>query len=165
MKLNKVILEDVFDNATICMTPELPKLEVKKDKIKYKITDLRYLNETAVEVFRMIMEIVMNTKNCEEVSFDITNIKKDTWRIIVDIVCSIEYEYSKGGKNGFRGSGRILISGASYTKKDNIAIGTFYLFKNHVKYLYDYAKDRETVNDIDAIIHIANRQMQSYNAG
>ena len=161
MKLNKVIL-DVFDIVNIRMSPELPKLEVKKDKIKYKITDVRYLNETAVEVFSMIMEIAMNTKDCEEVSFDITNINEDNWHLITDILSGIEYECSKGGKNGFSSSGRIFIAGSSYTKKDNIAIGTFYLFENDAKYLYEYAKDRETVNYIDAIINIANRRNTLY---
>lgn len=153
------MFEDIIPNSKVYMMPDLPKIEFKRDKIKYKITDIRFLNETAVNVFLSIMETAMNTEDCEEVSFDITGIiKENHWDLISDIVENIRYEVSKGGKNGFRHDGYFLTGlGSTYTKKDNTEIVTIRLRKDHAQYLYEYARDKETVDYIDAIIYVLNR--------
>lgn len=152
------IFEGIIPNSKAYMMPDLPKIEFKRDKIKYKITDIRFLNETAVNVFFTIMETAMNTEDCEEVSIDITDVEEDNWDLISDIVENIRYEMSKGGKNGFRHAGYFLTGlGSTYTKKDNTEIVTIRLRKDHAKYLYEFARDKETVDYIDAIIYVLNR--------
>lgn len=158
-KFSDCILSDIFPDSEFYMTPSLPKLEVKRNKVKYKITDLRFLNERAVNTFVQIMLEAMNTLDIEEVSFDVTGIEESDLNLISDIVSSIQVESSKGGKNGFRHyDTHFLINGGTYRKlKDNTEIYTFGLIKDHAKYLYEYAKGKEAVNYFDAIIYVADR--------
>lgn len=47
---------DMFPNAEFYMSPKLPKIEFKKGKMKYKITDIRFLNEVAIDTFFQIKQ-------------------------------------------------------------------------------------------------------------
>ena len=91
--------------------PELPTIELKKDKVKYKITDLRYLNEQAVECVQTLINIIINSDDWGEVGFVATDMEKDRIHLIADIMQSIRYEYEKGGKNGYSGSAGFLVMG------------------------------------------------------
>lgn len=165
MKLPKY-WTDMFPNAEIYMSPNLPKIEFKKGKMKYKITDIRFLNELAVDTFLQIMQTAMTTPDCEEVSFIVTGTEESRLRLISDIVCAIDYEIKKCGRNGFVARGCFLATTTKHiTQKDGTEILTFGLRKDNAKYLYEYGNDKEEVNFFDAVMHVANRsceEMQSY---
>lgn len=156
------IFEDIIPGSKIYMMPNLPMIEVERNGIKYKTTDIRFLNETAVNIFLHIMQTAMNTEDCEEVSFDVTGIEKNKLDLILDIVGGIRYEVSTGRKNGLRHSDCYFLTGISstYMKRDNTEIVTIQLRKDHAQYLYEYAGDKKTVDYIDAIIYVANRSQE-----
>ena len=157
---------DMFPNVEFYMSPKLPKIEFKKGKIKYKITDIRFLNEVAIDTFFQIMQEAMTTPDCEEVSFIVTGIEESRLHLISDIVCAIEYEVKKSGRNGYGTSGYFLAMSSRYTKqKDGTEILTFGLLKDNAKYLYEYGNGKEELNFFDAVMYVGNRyceEMQSY---
>lgn len=160
------IFENMIPNSKVYMMPDLPKIEFKKGKIKYKITDIRFLNEVAIDTFFQIMQEAMTTPDCEEVSFIVTGIEESRLHLISDIVCAIEYEVKKCGRNGYGTSGYFLAMSSIYTKqKDGTEILTFGLLKDNAKYLYEYGNGKEELNFFDAVMYVGNRyceEMQSY---
>jgi len=155
-----------FPNVEFYMSPKLPKIEFKKDKVKYKITDIRFLNEDAIATLFQIMQEAMTTTDCEEVSFIVTGIEESRRHLISDIVCAIEYEVKKCGRNEFRTFGCFLADTIKYIKQgDGTEILTFGLRKDNAKYLYEYGNDKKELNFFDAVMYVANRsceEMQSY---
>lgn len=136
------------------MRPELPKIKFKADKVTYKVTDLRCLNETAVNCFIQILTDVCNTPDCESVSFDVSGIEQDKIDLISDIVTGIDFSYHKGGKNGYSGSSVFLTSGSEYFETGNNVTLTFTVIRDHARAIYEYAKGKDKINYFEAIIAV-----------
>ena len=85
------------ENVELYLKPKLPKFEFKKGKTTYTVTDLRYLNENAVECFRDMLAVVCNKPNCESLTFYANNFEEDELQRILDIVTSIDVEYKRRG--------------------------------------------------------------------
>lgn len=144
------------------MRPELPKVQFKKSGVKYAVTDLRLLNQDAIRVFEIILDTVIDTPNCREVSFNAENADEDTIHIITDILAGMEYSAEKGGKNGFSIDGCFLVTGARETN-DTI---TFLLAEDHADIIYEYAQENlqedRTISIYDLVIVLAKKSLEVF---
>ena len=136
---------DLFpEGSSFFQTPKLPTIEFKAGKVKYTVTDLRVLNETAVDCFLKILNEAMNTPNCTSVSFNVTGMPKTTIDLVEDIVSAIKIEASKKGRKSFSFSGSFLTRGTSmYTTKNGEKILEFKLIEDDAKAVYEYAHENE----------------------
>ena len=132
------IVQSFWEGVTFWKRPELPKIELKKGRTTYKITDLRCLNELAVDTLMDVLRVVCGTPNCEEVSYDVTNVEEDKVNLIADILSSVEWQYKKRGLNAM---GLFLVTGSKgTTTKDGKKIITFLLEKENAEAIYNYAQ-------------------------
>lgn len=145
------------NGSELYMRPKLPKLKFKKSGVEYAVTDLRLLNQEAIRVFEIILDIVINTPNCREVSFNAENADEDTIHIITDILEGMEYSAKKGEKNGFSIGGCFLVVGARIT---NNTI-TFLLAEDRANIIYEYAQENlqedRTISICDLVIVLAKK--------
>jgi hypothetical protein len=166
MKYDRIQIDPVAfagilpDGCSMYMKPELPKIEFKANKVTYKATDLRCLNETAVDCFIRILTEVCNNPDCEGVSFDVSGIEQDKIDLISDIVTGIDFSYHKGGKNGYSGSSVFLTSGTEYLESEEGATLTFTLIRDHARAIYEYAKGKSEIKYFEAIIAVHNATFQ-----
>lgn len=148
--------------SELYMRPELPKVKFKKNGIKYAVTDLRLLNQEAIRVFEIILDTVIDTPNCREVSFNAENADKDTIHIITDILTGMEYSAEKVGKNGFSIGDCFLVTGARETN-DTI---TFLLAEDHANIIYEYAQENlqedRTISIYDLVIVLAKKRLEIF---
>lgn len=142
--------------------PELPKLHFQRGGVKYSVTDLRVLNEHAVDAFEQMMKYVMEVPNCEEMNFIISDdTPNENVNLIVDIVTGISYSAKKGGKHGYETEGVLIAYGAGYeySEEGRIKSVTFHLCKDNARAIYDYAKnnhDKGVINYLDLVVAIAD---------
>jgi len=161
VEINAGTLTDILpDGCKVYRRPELPKIEFKANKVTYKATDLRCLNETAVDCFIRILTEVCNNPDCEGVSFDVSGIEQDKIDLISDIVTGIDFSYHKGGRNGYSGSSCFLTSGTEYHESEEGEILTFTLIQDHARAIYEYAKGKSEINYFEAIIAVHNATFQ-----
>ena len=131
---------------------QLPDYE--SNKAKYKVTDLRCLNETAVNCFMQILKKVCNTPDCTEVSFS-TDIDENELNLIADIITSIDYEYRKDGKKSYSEKSVLLVTSYMYKAIEDKKICTFGLVKDHAKAMYDYAQGKKQIGYYDLVVAVA----------
>ena len=171
MKYERVQIKDdgffsemLPDGCKLYQRPEPPMIEMKVNKVKYKITDLRCLNEKAVDCFMKVLEKVCSVPDCEEASFDVTGIEYDKIRLIADIVNSVSVDFKKGGRKGFSGcSASLITSDVQYSQTEDRAICTFGIIKEHAKVIYEYAQGKDKINYYELAIAVADSVIKSFN--
>lgn len=148
--------------SELYMSPKLPKIEFKKSGIKYAVTDLRLLNQVAIRVFETILDTVIDTPNCREISFNAENVDEDTIHIITDILMGMEYSAKKGGKNGFSLHGNFLVT---EVRKANDTI-TFLLAEEKANIIYEYAQknlqEDKIISICDLVIVLAKNLLEDF---
>jgi len=152
--------------------PELPKLHFQRGGVKYSVTDLRVLNEHAVDAFEQMLKYVMEVPNCYEMKFIISDdTPNENVNLIVDIVTGISYSAKKGGKHGYETEGVLLAYGThyEYDEQGHIASIKFDISKDNAKAIYEYAKKKrrnnEAIDYCDLVMAIAddcNRRLLSH---
>lgn len=124
-------------DVKIRMNPELPKYTYKVGKAKYSITNIKYLNETALEiVLKSIFEMALGE---ECAIFDVTEMNEHHLEVVRDILGSIGYECKERG-SCTAGS----LFGGSYVFYDGdkrILKQEFY--KDNVEAVKKYAQDND----------------------
>ncbi len=158
MKYERQKIANCFwEGATVWKRPELPKIEFKKGRTTYKITDLRCLNESAINTFMDVLRVVCGTPNCKEVSYDVTNLEEDKVNLIDDILSSVEWEYKK---RGCIAMGAFLVTGSKReTTEDGKRIITFLLAEENAEAIYNYSqthKDEKNgvINILDLVFAV-----------
>lgn len=151
--------------SELYMRPELPKVKFKKNGVEYAVTDLRLLNQNAIRVFEAILDTVIDTPNCREISFNTKNVDEDTIHIITDILEGMEYSAKKGGRNGFSIKGCFLVTGAMITN-DTI---TFRVAKDRANIIYEYAQENlqedRKISICDLAIVLAKKGLEAAGGG
>jgi hypothetical protein len=146
------IKQSFWEGVTLWKRPELPKIEFKKGRNTYKVTDVRCLNQVAVDIFVNILSIVC-ANQVEEVGYDVTQLKENEINLISDILSGIECECK------YRG-GRIqtvfLVSGCRIkeTKKGKKEI-VFELVKENANAIYEYAQTHKEKNNVFGYLELA----------
>ena len=125
------------DEIQLHLAPSLPRIEFKKGRTTYSVTDLRCLNEAAVNIFMDILKQVCETPNLESVSYKSNGTDKDKVDLISDVLMGI----SCGRKSrAFDSELRFLVSGVQYiTKQDGEEYITYELIKDNTKVIYEFA--------------------------
>lgn len=147
---------DIFgEGVKLWRKPELPKIEFKNGKKKYKVTDIRYLNEAAVNVFLEILRAACNTPKLKHITFAAKGIDENQLDLITDIVSSVDCECKSGGcwfETAF------LVTGSKVTTKENgEKFVTFNLEEEYAEIIYNYAqKHGSPVNYIDLVIALVD---------
>lgn len=160
--------DDMFPAAKLHLKPELPKIKFKDGGITYSVTDIRYLNESAISVFQNCVITAATVPNAKGYKFrvpkdfDNSDNKLD---LIVDIVTAIGYEAEKSGKNGFKSDGCLLCVGCSCTtEKNGDKVYEIEFAREHAKTIYEYAqtlngsKNELSILDIVIAIETASRE-------
>ena len=131
--------------------PELPKIEFKNGKKKYKVTDIRYLNESAVDTFLEILRKACVVPKLKHITFTATGIDENKLNLIIDIVSSIDCE---GKSRGYWFKTAFLVTGSKVTTKENgEKFVTFNLEEEDAEIIYNYAqKHGSPVNYLDLVI-------------
>lgn len=143
---------DIFgESANLWIRPSLPKIEFKKGRTKYQVTDLRCLNESAVDTFMEILRQACNTPDLESVTFKSTDVERNRIDLIADIVSSIECKRKNGNGDSLF---TFLVYGTDIKETENGGtLITFNLAKEHAKIVYEYAqKQNGTVDYYDLIV-------------
>ena len=153
---------DIFpEGSKFYKIPELPKIEFKANKVKYSVTDIRLLNESAVYTFLNILNTVANEPDTEEVSFKIgDDTSEDTVDIITDILMGISYTAKKGGKHGFEASSSFLVTGVERHETEGCKTITFKLIKAHAQAIYEYAQEHEQPSLYELVIAIEEKSRE-----
>ena len=146
------LLDD--SNVKIRTIPELPKYTYKVGKAKYSITNLKYLNETAIE---MVLKSIFKMALGEECAiFDVTEMNEHHLEVVMDILSGIGYECKEGrGSNYTAGSlfgGRYVF----YDGDKKILKQEFY--KDNVEAIKKYAQD----NDYKIVYHELAKALVDY---
>ena len=130
------------DGGKIYMRPDLPKIEVKRGKTKYTITDLRLLHPIGVETLKQIVTIVANEPT-DEVRFLIPIEQDDeTIDIVADIVTGFSVDAKRrGGKY----SGGRIVSGTTVEHCENGGRTiTFHVVKEFAEDVYEAAQNNNS---------------------
>ena len=134
---------------TLCVAPNLPKVEVKRDKIICEVTSLKYLYEPAVYAFKKIIETAIDEEGCEEVSFDASGLPEDKVELVSDIVNAIGFTCEKRGKDKFFVMGSFTRSSQYESFEDGTSTLTFKFADDMAKDIYDLAQSGK--NEIDLV--------------
>ena len=87
---------------------KLPMIDFERNKIKYKVTDIRPLNKAAIYAFERILQMVVLEGEKEQVEFTIEEEAPE---------CEIELVTDILTRIGFYISGTLLVSGAERNKE------------------------------------------------
>ena len=146
------IVNCFWEGITLWKRPELPKIEFKKGRNTYKVTDVRCLNQVAVDIFVNILSIVC-ANQVEEVGYDVTQLKESEINLISDILSGIECECKY---RGCRIQTVFLVSGCRIkeTKKGKKEI-IFELVKENANAIYEYAQAHKEKNNVFGYLELA----------
>ena len=118
--------------------PTLPTVTIKRDKIEYKITDMRYLNSVAAKLLGDIIIKAAEHGKMETITYELPEgCDENEIRVIIDIVMGASVTAVRKGKNGWKISTRLIVTGAK--RLDNAL--TFDIIKDHARYIYEYAQE------------------------
>lgn len=150
-------------NIKICMNPELPTIKFEKNKVTYTITDIRLLNETAVNVFTEALSYVISEPDVEEMTFETSeDIDEYLKEVLSDILNGITYIAEKKGKNGFKYESHFLVSGTKWTNNTFTVTWT----KDYARWIYECAHDKavngEPINYYALVIDVAEKSRQEF---
>lgn len=145
--------------GTIYQGLNLPMLKFKRDHVEYEVTDLRPLNQDAIHVFEVIIQLIKENPEMYEWQFEIPeDFTEDDVSLIVDIIMALSVKATKRGKNGYSAGGKLLCCSAYMNECD----GKRYItFNSHdpdgVKAIYECVKENKTVSLFDIAIAVINR--------
>lgn len=171
-KVNPGPFESILpEGASLTILPKLPMYEFKYKGLFYSITDIRFLNELAIDAFAQIIcqindgSIGMSgIKN--EVSVWFPKEYDDRLPLIIDILMALKYEVKKKGRNGWSSSGALLCSSIGIEKSQwwagDVEVNNtlkIEIRSDIVEYINDYYKyhDRKIIDYFDLSAYIANR--------
>lgn len=146
--------------GTIYEGLHLPTIKFKKDHVEYEVTDLRPLNQNAIHVFEVIIQLIKENPEMYEWQFEIPDdFTDDDVHLIVDIIMGMSVKATKRGKNGYSSEGILLFCSAHINECDGKRYLTFYSHDpDGVKAIYECVKGKETASLFDiAIAVIAER--------
>ena len=143
----------------IRMMPQLPELELEKEGMKYTMTDVRYLNQMAVECFLMVLNNVIENDQLEEQEISFKNeLTDDQYRVISDILMQIGVSAEDSDDDYVHGT--VVVSG---TRRQNNKI-IVKLLKDHAEIIRDLGqkkiKNREEINYFLFMIEFADELMR-----
>lgn len=139
-------MNDILDlidwaNLKYEVMPRLPEIEFKKDGIKYKATDLRYIRQDALKALHTIIEQI-ETQGFRKV---VLYTQKDFPENEIDYMCNtlitMEVSASKCGKGGWSTCSCFLVSGYEREINEEGSALTFYLAERNAKVVYDYKNE------------------------
>ena len=154
---------EMFDmgGAKCYIRPELPEIKFTKDKVNYSVTDIRVLNEMAVDTFIRCVQTAIWDRDAEKAKFtvgkDITQMQLD---LVSDIVTGIKWSSKKGGKKGFYQFGGFIATGSMITENEaGERELEFELITDNVKAIHDFMKDRDAkkLPYFDLVVALSNR--------
>lgn len=132
------------EGAKLYMRPELPKIEFRKGRAKYKMTDFSLLHPYGWDVFAMCLDAMATTPNARSniVLFE-KEVDKDTLEIICDIVSGFDYKVSKSGKNGFTHESHAITGTITEEKEDGKTSVEFTFNTEFAKHVYEYSNEHK----------------------
>lgn len=154
---------DLFDwgNPKVVFGPDLPMFHFKVDKVNYSVTDLRMLNEAALNALGEIISVVKSNPCVQEVSlnFDI-HTSNSTLKIISDILLGMEYKAEKKGRGGFLRLGNFLVSGIQTEITKECKTMKVELISDHVTAIHEYLQSHDQLNLCELIVELAKRSLR-----
>lgn len=153
------------DGCKVYRTPELPTISFVKGGVTYSVTDMRFLNERAVDAVEKILAMACSDPDLKEVSFDVTGIEEDTIDLISDIICAIKVHAHKGGKNGYDfDAWMIAVDEHHVHEEEGHTILTFRLGGSCAKAMYKYAHKQEStdISYYDLAAAVANATIKAF---
>ena len=134
---------------------DLPEFEFKIGKVKYKATDLRLLNNYAINAFKIILNFIKENPDAEDVTLDVTDLEKSDILAVKEIIRGLNFTATKNGKNGFEiDSSCFLASSAWQHETNEYKLLTFRLCIDSVKAIHDYLNSITTPAKYTEIIRV-----------
>lgn len=154
----KDILPDGYE---LYMSPKLPKISFKRDKVIYTVTDIRYVNETANNTLSLIISAIADsdTPDIDKVSVTYNaGIDDDKIEIVTTILTSLRASAKKGGKYAWNHSGCFLITGT--IRKGNTI--EYLLDKWQAQSVREYCRERtdKNVEYFDLVPYVLNKSRE-----
>lgn len=146
--------------GTIYKGLQLPTLKFKRDHVEYEVTDLRPLNQEAIHVFEVIIQLIKENPEMHEWQFEIPeDFTDDDVNLIIDIIMAMSVKATKRGRNGWCAGGSLLACNAHMNERDGKRYLTFESYDlDTVKAIYECVKENEATSLFDiAIAVIAER--------
>ena len=128
---------------------------IKENKILYEITDIRLLNQNAIQFLFKIFDSCCSDPECLEVDFDVTGMSQTELDVVIDIINSIQVKAKKRGKNGFLLNAR-LARGCHITRDGATKSCTFVLSSSTAPAIYLFAQGKTTINYFELMLSFAN---------
>lgn len=152
------------DGCKVYMTPELPTVSFVKGRVTYSVTDIRFLNERAIDAFEKILAMACSDPDLKEVSFDVTDVEKDTIDLISDIICAVKVHAYKGGKNGYDFDAWMIVDEHHIHEEEGHTILTFHLIESRAKAMYKYAHKQGStdISYYDLAAAVANAAIKDF---
>lgn len=152
-----MIPDEFWKNARLKFGPELPMASVKRNKVTYSFTDLRYLNEGAIEVVVKIISAIAYGRvhtsrftGAKVVWCDLSGMCEDRKRIICEIVTSLKYKakWRKGSADGC-----LLIDGCEQTDK---FVG-FHIIEHDIAPIQKlFAESEDNLSFVDVVVAVVD---------
>lgn len=153
-----LLYNDLLQNVQFCKKPELPKITISKDNVNYHITDLTYLNQSAVAMIFELMNDAIANPNVTEIEYVIPDeMENENLKLITDIVTNIDFKAEKRGRDGWSIEGTFLTSGCCRKERKNgIKTITFYVNKDDSQAMKKYIEGKQTANFYDVVMAVAD---------
>lgn len=148
-KFLDITMSDLLNNTYLL--PELPKVKIKEKGILYEITDIRYLNETAVDVLFKIIDASANDPELKDVSFYVGGLSESILHLISDILMTTGVDSRKKGRNAWLSS-FCIVNGVSFEDDDTL---TFHLKHDLGRAISNYSQGKKEINYFDLMISMA----------
>lgn len=159
--INIELFKDLLpDGAKFYVRPEMPKIEFKRDGIKYKMSDFRLLHPLGVDAFKICLGAMLNNPDASGCRIECAEaLDEETMDVIKDIVMGFSFEAEKGGKHGFM-VGSCVVGGVHEEETENgNQVLVFHFSDNFGKYAYEYnqAHKGETIRLEDLVVYAVGR--------
>lgn len=148
-------LDILPDGWEIYRSPDLLTLKFRTNGVKYEVTDIRFLNETALNVLFGIIEIIAGSAkpDVKSVQISFSDMDDDTLDLITTILLAIKVKATKGGKYAWNCSGTFLITGVT-KRGDNI---TFELAEDQARAIWNYCRTNKfPINFYELAVAVIN---------
>ena len=145
------------DGWEIYRSPDLPTLKFITNGVKYEVTDIRFLNETALNVLSNIIEIIAGRPkpDVKSVQMFYSDMDDDTLDLITTILLAIKVKATKGGKYAWNCCRTFLIIGIT-KREDGI---TFELAEDQALAIWNYCKtNKPHINFYELAVAVINDQ-------
>lgn len=123
-------------NYKLIAGPSLPEIKFKIKNKYYTVTDIRYLNQQAVDIIDKLIQSAAKSDEKDYVAFNTNGVNADDIQIIVDIVMGLNIHVSTVGRGGGWASMTFLVSECRRA-------GDILLFRYGIdrhKYIHEYFK-------------------------